>query len=214
MSKKVVIIDYGMGNLRSVEKKLTRIGDSDVIVSSGYKDIEKANCLVLPGVGHFKNGIIKLKDYNLWDALNYAVLVEKKPVLGICLGMQLMANKSEEGNINGLGWIDADVVRFHIDNKALYKIPHIGWNSIEIKKNTNLFNGIDHKEAFYFVHSYHMRCMDEKDILTVTQYETTFVSSVLKDNILGVQFHPEKSHDAGEKLLFNFLKINECSGQG
>jgi glutamine amidotransferase len=200
-----MIIDYGMGNLRSVEKKFNRIG-AKVKVSSDPHDIGKSDCLVLPGVGHFESGVRNLIDYNLWDTLNEAVLIKRKTVLGICLGMQLMANRSEEGNVNGLGWIDAEVVRFQIENKQKYKIPHMGWNTIERVKECDLFNEIDASDDFYFVHSYYIKCKEAGDILTNTEYENKFVSSVLKENILGFQFHPEKSHDAGEKLLSNFIK--------
>ncbi len=125
----------------------------------------------------------------------------------ICLGMQLMANYSEEGHVSGLGWFDADVLRFTIQNKMQFKIPHIGWNQISIHKSSPLMNGIEDLSEFYFVHSYHFRPKIKEEILNTTTYENEFVSAVEKDNLFGVQYHPEKSHQVGEKLLLNFCNI-------
>jgi len=202
----IVIIDYGMGNLRSVQKKFMRVG-AEVMVSSNLEVISKADKLVLPGVGHFANGVIKLKESGIWDVLNKRVLKDKVPILGICLGMQLMAAKSEEGDENGLAWFDANVVKFNVKNKLKYKVPHMGWNNADIKRDSPLLKNISKDAMFYFVHSYHIVCNQNQDILTTTDYEYTFTSSIQKDNIFGTQFHPEKSHDQGEIIFKNFVNL-------
>jgi len=203
----IVIVDYGMGNLGSVLKSIKKI-NSDVIISRSGEDILKAKKLVLPGVGNFSKGMENLNELNYIDILNDRVLKDKIPILGICLGMQLFASCSEEGGSLGLSWLDATVVRFHITDKMKWKVPHIGWNSIQIiKKNDSLLNGINNNDLFYFVHSYHMKCNDKLDILTSTNYDNTFVSSVSKGNICGTQFHPEKSHDNGFNIIKNFISI-------
>jgi len=203
-SNDIVIIDYGMGNLRSVYNKCKRAGYS-AIISNKKGDIEKAKKLILPGVGHFANGMEKLKELDILEALNKKVLKEKTPILGICLGMQLFCKSSEEGNVKGLGWLDAETVQFKM-NDIRYKIPHIGWNSINPHKNSLLLKKFDSDHLFYFVHSYYVHCNNSNDILATTEYSIEFVSAVQKDNILGVQFHPEKSHEWGEQLLKNFLE--------
>ena len=200
----IVIIDYGMGNLKSVSKALYRIGE-ETLISSSMKDVENADKLILPGVGHFGNAVENLKSLGLWEVLNEMVVVRRKPVLGICLGMQLMARHSEEGNCNGLGWIDAEVVRFRVSDTVRFKVPHIGWNSAMAIPGFSLFDGLPESPAFYFVHSYHMKCNNPEDVVSKTIYDYPFVSSIRKENIFGVQFHPEKSHETGERLLSNFL---------
>lgn len=204
--QKIIIIDYGMGNLRSVQKKFIRI-KANIEISSDPSIISKAGKLVLPGVGHFANGVAKLKEYGIWDILNRKVLEDKTPILGICLGMQLMAKNSEEGDVEGLGWFDADVVNFNVENKLKYKIPHIGWNNAVLRKESNLFSEVKEDAMFYFVHSYHIVCNDKSDILTTTEYEYAFTSAIQKGNIYGTQFHPEKSHDWGEQIFRNFVAV-------
>lgn len=201
----IVIVDYGMGNLGSVYKAFKKV-TSDVVVSQSKKDLEKADKLILPGVGHFSNGMQKLASYDYLDILNFKVLEEKKPVLGICLGMQLFSRFSYEGNVEGLNWLDAEVVKFEFDKELRWKVPHMGWNSITIAKDSLLLNEMTQSELFYFVHSYYMKCFDDKDILGSTNYYHTFSSMVQKDNIYGTQFHPEKSHDRGLKLIRNFVE--------
>ncbi|MGQ0829314.1 MAG: imidazole glycerol phosphate synthase subunit HisH, partial [Bacteroidota bacterium] len=203
---KIVIIDYGMGNLNSVKRKLSQL-KIDAVISSNPKDIRVADKIILPGVGHFKMAMENLKKINLIDALNEEVLIKNKPILGICLGMQLMATKSEEGNANGLGWIDAEVVRFNVKDNLKYKIPHTGWNQIMISKESVLMENIPDLSEFYFVHSYHYKIKNKDDVLNETEFEYTFVSAIEKANIFGVQYHPEKSHDMGECLLRNFINI-------
>jgi glutamine amidotransferase len=205
-SFQIAIIDYGMGNLNSIKKSLNCLG-INTIITSDPKTIASANRLILPGVGHFKKAFDNLKQLNLCDVLNETVLVKKKPVLGICLGMQLMAKHSEEGDAKGFGWFDADVIKFNIDDKLKFKVPHIGWNSIIKMRESKLMNKLTDLSEFYFVHSYHFKCYSLKDILNETKYESFFTSAVEKDNIFGVQYHPEKSHDAGELLLKNFAEI-------
>lgn len=206
MSSKIVIINYGMGNLNSVKKMLDRL-KADSVISSDAKDISESDKIILPGVGHFGKAMENLKNLNLLDALNEAVLNEKKPILGICLGMQLLANHSEEGSSEGLGWIEADVVKFDVSDKLKYKIPHMGWNQIQIKKKSPLMNGIADMSEFYFVHSYHVKVKNEADSLNETGFDYEFTSAVERENIFGVQYHPEKSHDAGRQLLKNFIEL-------
>ncbi len=208
MAAEIVIIDYGMGNLRSVLKKIERLYPS-VCISSDVEEIQKAQKLVLPGVGHFANGVRKLKDSGIWDVLHQKVLEEQTPILGICLGMQLMARFSEEGNAEGLGWFEAEVVHFKVSDKRTYKVPHMGWNTILPTRGSPLLSQIGPEAMFYFVHSYHMRCFDEKDSLTTTDYDYRFTSTIQKNNIYGTQFHPEKSHDWGEQLIRNFIELNK-----
>lgn len=206
MSAKIIIIDYGMGNLNSVKRAMDRL-KVDSIISSDPKDIIKSEKIILPGVGHFEKAMSNLKELNMLDALNEGVLTKEKPILGICLGMQLLANRSEEGNVNGLGWIDAEVVRFNVSDKLRYKIPHMGWNKISIKKESSLMQDISESSEFYFVHSYHFKTDNSVDVLNETWFNYDFPSAVEKNNIFGVQYHPEKSHDAGEQLLKNFIKL-------
>ncbi|TAL62394.1 MAG: imidazole glycerol phosphate synthase subunit HisH [Bacteroidetes bacterium] len=204
----LVIIDYGMGNLHSVQKAIRRIGvESKVAVTAA--DVESATKLILPGVGHFKNGISRLREKGLVDLLNKKVIDQKVPILGICLGMQLFTNHSEEGDVKGFGWINAQTVKF--DMKATsgsWKIPHMGWNNLKIEKQRPVYDGVTGIDALYFVHSYFVQCNDAKDILSRTTYGQEFVSSFQKDNIIGMQFHPEKSHGTGLKILTNFCKGN------
>ena len=205
MQSNIVIIDYGMGNIRSILNKINRAG-YEAQVSCEYEAIKNANKIILPGVGHFANGMEKLKERNLIDILNERVLENKTPILGICLGMQLFTGFSEEGNAKGLGWIDAETIKFTLAD-IKHKVPHMGWNSIEQKKESSLLKGIPDSQYFYFVHSYHVNCHSNDDVLTTSMYGYEFVTSVQKENIFGTQFHPEKSHEWGEKLLNNFLNL-------
>ena len=204
-SGSIIIVDYGMGNLLSVKKKLDRLNQNTKI-SSDPREILAAGKIILPGVGHFQNAMKNLHEFGLQAVLNEAVLEKKTPVFGICLGMQLMAKHSEEGDSEGLGWVDAEVVKFNVKDKLIYKIPHTGWNQIESKKESKLMEGIPEQSEFYFVHSYHLKLPeDSSDVLNITYYEYPFVSAIEKRNILGVQYHPEKSHSMGEMMLKNFV---------
>ena len=207
MNKQVVsIIDYGLGNLKSIKRKLDRLSVNCLITSS-ESQIKKSDKIILPGVGHFLTGMNNLKKLHLDDILNELVQVKKIPILGICLGMQLMTEKSEEGNCNGLGWIKGSIIKFRVSDIKKYKIPHIGWNSIEKHQQHPLTVNINQNELFYFVHSYHAHAIPDEDILTKTIYDYSFVSSFSKENIMGTQFHPEKSHDQGDIVIQNFVKL-------
>lgn len=206
MKANIAIVDFGMGNLLSIKKKISRIGGVCTI-SSSSAEIEKADKIILPGVGHFQRAMENLSRLKLIEPLNELVLIKKKPVLGICLGMQLMAKESEEGNAAGLGWMDAKVCRFKIKDKIRYKIPHIGWNSICIVKNSILMREIEPNAEFYFVHSYYWQEKSESQVLNRTEHESAFTSAVEMENLFGVQYHPEKSHNTGEQLLKNFILL-------
>ncbi len=200
------IVDYGMGNLRSVKRKLDRI-NAPSFISDKPDELMKADKLILPGVGHFSNAVKELKTRGLWDYLNKEAMITKKPVLGICLGMQLMAKHSEEGDAQGFGWFDADVMRFKIQDRLKFKIPNMGWENVIPQKESLLMSNIAPDALFYFVHSYHIQCNSKEDVLTASEYEYVFTSAIQKDNIFGTQFHPEKSHDSGEKLFKNFAEL-------
>jgi len=203
---KIVVVDYGMGNLHSVKKSFGRVG-INASITNNPTEIKLSDKIVLPGVGHFKNAVQNLKSLGIWDVLNEKVLVDKTPILGICLGMQLMAKSSEEGDVEGFGWFDAEVVKFKVADKLTYKVPHTGWNQVVIRKDSPIMVGIPEYSEFYFVHSYHINCNNALDILNETDYEYKFTSAIEKDNLFGVQYHPEKSHDVGEKVLLNFSKL-------
>lgn len=202
----ISIINYGMGNLGSVKRKLDLTGTKSIITSDA-ETIRSCDKIILPGVGHFTKAVSEIKSRGLWDLLNEQVLIKKKPILGICLGMQLMARMSEEGNTEGFGWFDANVIRFNVSDTKRFKVPHMGWNTLAFRKNSALAEGTDSDSEFYFVHSYHFVCNNKADILAETVYDYTFTSAVQKDNIFGVQFHPEKSHDGGERMIRNFVEI-------
>ena len=207
MSNNIVIVDYGMGNLNSVVKKVFSL-NANAIISSKPEEIINAQKLILPGVGHFGKAMENIKSLNLFEALNKAVIKNRTPILGICLGMQLMCTRSEEGNLNGFGWIDAEVLKFNIKDKLKHKVPHTGWNQISINNlDSRLMNGISDLSEFYFVHSYYVKAIDESVILNQTEYEQDFTSAIEKENIFGTQYHPEKSHDAGTQLFKNFINL-------
>lgn len=201
----IVVIDYGIGNIASVLNMFKKIGAKDVCVSSDNSIIEKADKLLLPGVGSFDAGMNNLEKSGLIPILNNKVLIEKTPILGICLGMQLLTQKSEEGIKPGLGWIDGETLKFNFNNNNELKIPHMGWNYVNVKKENPLID-INEKNRFYFVHSYYVKCNEEQSIAT-TQYGFDFTCMVKKENIFGAQFHPEKSLRFGMKFLENFVKL-------
>lgn len=197
-----------MGNLRSVQKAFEKVG-SNAIITNEPDEIKKADKIVLPGVGSFKDAMNNLQSLGLVDILNEEVLIKKKPFLGICLGMQLIAKKSyENGENEGLGWVNAEVVKFDFSNKnKKLKVPHVGWNEIVFNNENKLLDGIDELSDVYFVHSYFFRT-DEDIVSTYTEYGFNFVSSINKDNIYAFQFHPEKSQKIGLKIIENFLNIS------
>ena len=206
MKQTLAIVDYGMGNLNSVKKKLDRL-KTTASITSNPKDIIKADKIILVGVGHFAKAMKNIKELDLLDALNEVAIIKKKPVLGICLGMQLMAKDSEEGNAEGLGWLDANVRKMQVDDTLRFKVPHTGWNKITQSKKSRLMKGIPESSEFYFVHSYHLMSNETSNILNETEYCFKFTSAIEKNNIFGVQYHPEKSHDVGEVLLKNFISL-------
>jgi len=205
----ISIVDYNMGNLGSIRNMLKKIG-CDSVITSDVDEISRASRLILPGVGAFDNGMKHIEQMGLLDVLNEMVLRRGVPVLGICLGMQLITRRSEEGVLAGLGWIEADTVRFKFDPQAGgLKIPHMGWNVAHPRHCDTLFRGLEDAEdvAFYFVHSYHVVCDQEQDVLATAMHGYEFVCAIEKGNILATQFHPEKSHRYGMGLLKNFVEI-------
>jgi glutamine amidotransferase len=206
MSSKIVVVDYGMGNIHSIVKKIKHFG-GDIIVSSDPNKILESNKIILAGVGNFKQAMNNLRQLKLIDTLDEVVLQQKKPILGICLGMQLMGNNSEEGHTDGLGWVDADVKRIKVQNTIKYKVPHIGWNNATARKKSLLMNGLDDNSEFYFAHSYYMDVYEPGLVLSETEYSFKFTSAIQRENIFGVQFHPEKSHDAGSIMLSNYVNM-------
>lgn len=202
----IAIVDYGMGNLGSISNMLRKVGAACAI-SSDPAVIESADKLILPGVGAFDGGMRSLAERGLIQVLDTQVLAHKKPVLGLCLGMQLFGQRSEEGNLKGLGWVDLQTIRFRFDDaNARLKIPHMGWNTLQIRRPHALLNDLDLDARFYFVHSYHVVCADHENVMAETNYGYNFASVVGRDNILGAQFHPEKSHKFGMILLRNFAE--------
>lgn len=204
--KKVTVVDYGMGNLHSILKKFSRIG-AQPVVSSSPGDIRTADRLVLPGVGHFGEAMRNLAESGLRASLEEAVMVRGVPILGICLGMQLFASRSEEGDSKGLGWLQAEATRFRVSDPVHFKVPQMGWNSVTIRKDSALTRGLPEEPEFYFAHAYHLVCRDASDVLGETNYAYSFPSAVQRKNVYGVQFHPEKSHDVGEAMLRNFVSL-------
>lgn len=201
----IAIIDYDAGNLRSVEKALAFLGHTSKITRD-YKEILSADKVILPGVGAFEDAMKKLQHYGLVDVIG-EVADKKTPLLGICLGLQLLFEHSEEANkeVKGLCLLEGEIVR--IPDKEGLKIPHIGWNSIEIKPNATLFQGISNQSYVYFVHSYYLQAKHREDVAATTDYSTILDASVEKDNIFACQFHPEKSGEIGLKILNNFATL-------
>lgn len=204
----IVIIDYGMGNLGSIKNMLKKAGFPSVITNDS-REIEIADKIILPGVGAFDTGIRNLQQNGLMPLLNHKALVEKVPVLGLCLGAQLITNGSEEGRLPGFGWVDGETVRFHFDdleNKQALKVPHMGWNVLQIVREHPYLAGLPEDQRFYFVHSYHLVCKKPEDVIANTFYGYPFASIVGHENVVGMQFHPEKSHKFGLQVLKNFAE--------
>lgn len=197
----ICIVDYGVGNLGAIGNMLKCLG-VDAVVSGDISTIKSADKLILPGVGSFDYAVNQLRDLGLFGVLDHEAKVNNKPILGICLGMQLMTKFSEEGKQAGFGWVDAEVKKFQLEG---LKVPHMGWNGVEHVNNVLTFD--DDDERFYFVHSYYVDCKDPNDIMYNTTYGREFVSGFRKDNIIGVQFHPEKSHRFGMALLQKFCEL-------
>lgn len=202
----ISIIDYGAGNVGSIQNMLKRIGHKSVITSN-IQDIENATKIILPGVGSFDYGMQQLTERKIIDVLNRKVLDQKTPILGICLGVQFFTRKSEEGKLAGLGWFDAETVKFHFDKKELLKIPNMGWHNVYKKRDSKILNSLPDESRFYFVHSYHLKCCNENDEILAANYGYEYTCAIEKENIVGVQFHPEKSHKFGMQLLQNFVEL-------
>ncbi len=205
-SGRTVVVDYGVGNIGSIMNMLRKVG-SPAICASSAGDLETAARIILPGVGSFDAAMAKLEERDLIPTLESKVLGDKVPLLGICLGMQILSHRSEEGLRPGLGWIESEVVRFSLDAPGLgLKVPHMGWNKVHPIPGHPLFVGLDDSARFYFVHSYHATCNSER-ALCKTTYGYEFPSGIHKNNIFGVQFHPEKSHRYGLALFRNFVAL-------
>lgn len=199
----LAIVDFGMGNLRSLKYKLDREGIESVITND-RSVISASEKIILPGVGNFKKAMENLAKLELIGLLNEEAIEKKKPVLGICLGMQLMTKWSEEGNTAGLGWFDAETIQFRFEDKKI-KIPNVGWLPISIINKNPLLEGLESNE-FYFTHSYYVKCKNEECVSARSYYGLEFDSVIRRENITGTQFHPEKSHKSGFGLIVNFAK--------
>lgn len=203
----VVILDYGMGNVGSVSRAFDKIGISSVI-SNDVKLIKSSSHIVIAGVGSFDRGIKGIFDSGMLTALNEAVYQDEKPVLGICLGMQLMMESSEEGTQKGLGYFEGKCVKFRATESKEIKVPHMGWNETTVKRENKLIPISLGVQRFYFVHSYHVVLKNTDDAIAETYYGYPFASAINKGKIYGVQFHPEKSHQFGFRLLQRFVEVN------
>lgn len=202
----IALVDYGLGNIQAFGNIYRRLG-IEAYAAKTATDLRQASRIILPGVGAFDWAMTRLQESGLREALDEEVLEAKKPVLGICVGMQMMARSSEEGVLPGLGWIDATVVKF--DTRLLQgktHLPHMGWNDVEPKSADTLFSGLDSSQ-YYFLHSYFMRPDREENILATSSYGVTFPSAARSGNVYGTQFHPEKSHQWGVQLLKNFAEL-------
>lgn len=204
--KTVALVDYGIGNVDSVRRALQECG-AEVVLTAERDEFEKASAIVLPGVGAFGDGMKHLRERGLVEVLTEQVLEKKVPFLGVCLGMQMLAGKGFENETSsGLGWLDADCVRLE-PKTADDRIPHIGWNEVLHDGRSPLFKDLPSGKDFYFVHSYALKCRRPAEVLATTPYSGGFACAVGRDNIWGVQFHPEKSQKAGFQLLRNFLAL-------
>jgi len=201
----IVVVDLGLGNLGSIANMLRKIG-AEAVISSSEEEIDRASKLILPGVGAFDPAIEGLEERGLRPVLDEMAIDKKIPTLGICLGMQLLVSGSEEGKRPGLGWIPGRAIRFESgERRGELRVPHMGWNSVHPARDHALFDGLE-SPRFYFVHSYHVVCENSDHVLGRTPYGTDFVSAIQKGNIMGTQFHPEKSHRFGMALLANFAQ--------
>jgi glutamine amidotransferase len=202
----IVIVDHGMGNLGSVHNMLRKIG-AEGVRSADPDVVAGADKIILAGIGAFDGAAGRLAELGLVEALNEAVLVRRVPTLGVCLGMQLMAHSSEEGRQAGLGWIDAEVKRFAFPPERRLPVPHMGWQEIELTRESPLFPDPTDQPRFYFSHAYHLVCNDSGDVAATASYGYPFAAAIHRGNILGTQFHPEKSHVFGLALYRTFVQL-------
>jgi glutamine amidotransferase len=203
MAVRVAVIDYGMGNIGSICKMLRVVG-ADPVVTSDPGQLASADKLVLPGVGHFDRAMQNLSAARLVDELAELVVTRQTPILGVCLGMQLLCGSSEEGGLPGLGYVDAQVRRFTPEDGR--KVPHMGWSQLEVARPSPLLEGLDDESRFYFVHSYFVDCANDADVIARSSYGHSFVAAFERGNVQGVQFHPEKSHRFGKQVFRNFVE--------
>lgn len=203
----IAIINYGLGNISAFQNIYKRLNIPSEIVSD-KKQLEHAKRIILPGVGSFDWAMNQLNNSGMRESLDRLVLEDNLPVLGICVGMQIMANRSDEGESKGLGWINAEVKKFH-NSEANYRfqLPHMGWNDVYPDRDCSLFDGLDDSAKFYFLHSYYFSHQHDEHVIAKTDYHSHFTSAVRNKNVYGVQFHPEKSHGWGIRLLKNFSEI-------
>jgi glutamine amidotransferase len=202
----ISVIDYGVSNLGSMLNMLRKVGAQAQLVSTA-EELDRAEKIILPGVGAFDNGIAALKERGLIEPLRKKALNDKVPLLGVCLGMQMLGRSSEEGSMAGLGLVDAESRRFRFAQDSAHKVPHMGWSLLAARRESALQRGLDAITRFYFCHSYHLVCSDPADVLASACYGADFVGMVQHGNVYGVQFHPEKSHRFGMALLHNFAEM-------
>jgi len=203
----IIIVDYGVGNLGSIANMFKKIG-VPATISSDPTIIETADKLILPGIGAFDAGMAKLNERGFVPVLNHLVLDKKIPVLGHCLGLQLMTRNSEEGQLNGLGWFNAETLRFKFDeSQFMLKVPHMGWNTLDICQPHPLLSKLEEGSRYYFVHSFYVESKEPDTVLATTDYGGPFHSVLARGNIMGAQFHPEKSHKFGMRILKNFSEM-------
>ncbi len=201
------IVDYGLGNIKAFAN-IYYAANIPFVIARTAADLDGVSRLVLPGVGAFDQAMARLEASGIRTVLDELVLGRRLPVIGVCVGLQILMNSSEEGMSRGLGWIDGDVVRFRRSpEEARFSIPHMGWNSVDSRAGEPLFRGVESDAHYYFLHSYYVRCRDQADVLATTRYPSAFACAVRRGNIHGVQFHPEKSHKSGIQLLKNFAEI-------
>lgn len=201
----VIIINYGLGNLASVANMIRKVGQNAKITDN-LNDIFSASKLILPGVGSYDHGIEQLHTFKLFSAIQEKA-VSGTPLLGICLGMQLLASRSDEGQLKGLDLIKANFKKFKFDRQSTCRVPHVGWNHVDVKKENPLIPNDGSEQRFYFTHSYYAVCKNRTDVLATTEYGLSFTSAYCHKNVYGVQFHPEKSHRFGMALFKRFLEI-------
>jgi glutamine amidotransferase len=203
----IAIVDYGLGNIAAFASVYNK-ANIKVSVARAASDLKGASKLILPGVGHFDHAMRLLQQSGMRDALDQMVLRDKVPVIGVCVGMQILARSSEEGELPGLGWIDAEVRAFKSSDAARdMSVPHMGWNDVRPASTNRLFDELQDSARFYFLHSYYVNCDRQEDVLATCNYGADFTCAVQSSNIYGVQFHPEKSHSFGNRLLVNFARL-------